>query len=94
MRVVLAHVYAYTPADLYNDLCEEFSAKRIEVNPSFKFALTQRFVSTDVFFKDFQLKSWLLWLLYLFTLISSLCVITLNISCVCACLSIGGLAEK
>lgn len=27
---VLTHVYAYTPVDLYNDLCEELSAKRIK----------------------------------------------------------------
>lgn len=44
---MLTHVYAYTPADLYNDLCEKVPAKRIKGSLSLKMAVTQRFASTD-----------------------------------------------
>lgn len=46
--VVPTRVYAYTPADLYNDLCEEISAKRIKASPSVQIEMTQRVESVRV----------------------------------------------
>lgn len=59
MRGGKTHVYAYTPVDLYNDLCEELSAKRI------KGIHHSNCYNTEVqTFEDFQLNFWLLWLLF------------------------------